>query len=151
MTEYRHQPLRKADVFELVSTWASDWWALDDAGAVLTPDVLPDEGVITFLDDEPVVVSFIYDVASSAISLHAYLLASPSLDAVARGQAVQAHIPAAVMRSEELGNSYQMWICDHPKLTASLQRDHGFHEGFTSCAAVYRTSAGAQRLAALDP
>lgn len=151
MSEYQHKPLRKADVFELVSDWAADWWALDDAGAVITPDVLPDEGVITFLGDKPVVVSFIYDVGSTAISLHAYLLAAPDLDAATRGQAVQAHVPAVVKRSEELGNTYQMWICDHPKLTASLQRDHGFHAGFTNCAAVYRTSEGAQRLSALDP
>lgn len=151
MAEYTHKPLRKADVFDLVALWAAGWWSLDDAGAVMSPEVLPDEGVITSLDGKPVVVSFIYDVPSSGISLHAYLLADPSLDAATRGQAVQAHVPAAVQRSENLGNTYQMWICDHPKLTASLQRDHGFHEGFTSCAAVYRTSEGAQRLAALDP
>lgn len=150
MTEFTHKRLTKDEHLDLATSWAKAWWQLDGADDVLNGDILPNDGVVTFRGDKPAGLSFLYDFLGAEVSLHTYLLTDPALDSETRGRVVQAHIPAAVARSETLGKKYQMWLSEHPKLLATLKEDHGFHPGFENLESVYRTSAGASRLSALE-
>lgn len=150
MTEFIHTKFSKTSHYALMETWATYWWAQDDAEQMLTPDILPDDGLVTKIDGEAAVMSVAVNVPNSRVSMHSYLIASPALDGLSRRQAVNAHIDAVIARSEAQGNIYQNWLCDHRGLLKTLKRQHGFRDGSVT-AAVYRAALGAPRIAALEP
>lgn len=152
MIEITHKPATRAEVMDIVTTWAEAWWPpAGDEAAAISPDVLSDEAFLSTFDGKPAVISFIYSIPASKLSIHGYLLSDPKLSAMTRGRVIQSHLPSVIARAEDLGNSYQMWLTDHDHLARSLKENHGFREGFQSPHCLYRKTDGAEIIGALEP
>lgn len=147
MSEFTHEPLRRDRALPIYMPWLEVWWELGDADELIVPEILPNEGLITFKADKPIVLSFLYDVRDVDVCIHAFLGSDPSITNSLRHAACQAHITAVIKHGEALGYKYQIWQTDDATFERRLERDHGFIGG----GACYYASEGAPRLSALEP
>jgi hypothetical protein len=153
--QFIHEKMDK-DVYDLtLEYWYQTWWKIEPTGPQVVPEILPQDGVMTHLyaPNEPlmpVVASFLYNTPGVALSIHGYLVTNPDIDPSLRQAAVEAHIPAAQARAEELGCNYQYWLAHEDSFVRRLIRNHGFEPALTKCSAAYHISGSGPKLAALE-
>lgn len=137
-----HSRLLDFDIdYPLVLSWVSERWSSPDSTSAspLDENILPRLGTTTFLGDTPAVVSFLYDVSSSRMSLMAFLSSNPALSQKDSYRAINRNIEDSVKLSESLGNICHASLLEHPGLVALMKKKHGFCEGQANMQMLYKS------------
>lgn len=134
--------------YPLVLSWVSDRWDSpeDSSNSPLDKNILPRLGTTTFINDEPAVISFLYDVYDSKMSLMAFLSSNPNLSPRDSYKAINRNVEDSVKLSESLGNLCHVSLLEHPGLIALLKKKQGFLEGQANMQMLYKSSVPQEAL-----
>ena len=126
--------------YPVVLGWVSDRWGApeDPNGSTLDPNILPKLGTTTLLGDTLAVVSFLYNVQDSEMSLMAFLSSNPKLSPQNSYRAINRNIEDSVKLSESLGNTCHVSLLEHPGLVKLMQRKQGFTSGQSGMHMLYK-------------
>lgn len=126
--------------YPIVLGWVSERWDAPEnsSDSALDPNILPKLGTSTFLDDTLAVVSFLYNVQDSEMSLMAFLSSNPKLSPQNSYRAINRNIEDSVKLSESLGNTCHVSLLEHPGLVKLMKKKQGFTSGQSGMHMLYK-------------
>lgn len=126
--------------YPAVLGWVSERWEApeDSSNSTLDPNILPRLGTTTFLGDTIAVVSFLYNVQDSEMSLMAFLSSNPNLSPQNSYKAINRNIEDSVKLSESLGNTCHVSLLEHPGLIKLMKKKQGFTSGQSGMQMLYK-------------
>lgn len=134
--------------YPCVVGWVSERWDSpeDSSNSPLDKNILPRTGTTTFIDDEPAVISFLYNAYDSKMSLMAFLSSNPNISPRDSYKAINKNVEDSVKLSESLGNLCHVSLLEHPGLIALLKKKQGFSEGQVNMQMLYKSSVPQEAL-----
>lgn len=124
-------PLDFEKDYPIAQEWANAWWSDSDGdnSNQLEKEVLPLDGVITFIDDTPAVVSFQYFASNAKISLMAYVISNPEIRGKKLLSAIDHNIEKSKQISREKGNQIQIALTQHKAVKKRLAKKGYYDSG----------------------
>ena len=117
--------------YPIAQKWANVWWRDSDGddSNQLEKDVLPLDGVITYVDDIPAVVSFQYFISNGKMSLMAYVISNPELHGKSLLYAIDDNFEKSKQISYEKGNRIQIALTQHKAVKKRLKKKGYYDSG----------------------
>ena len=124
-------PLDFEKDYPIAQGWANVWWRDSDGdnSNQLEKDVLPLDGVITYVDDVPAAISFQYFASNAKISLMAYVISNPDFHGKSLLYAIDHNLEKSKQISCEMGNKNQIALTQHIAVKKRLEKKGYYDSG----------------------
>lgn len=135
------QALVLDDHFPIALEWANKWWSGEgESEEQLDKNILPSDGVITFINNEPAVITFQYFSSNSDVSFLAFLISNPNIDGRKTLLGVDDNLSKSKELSFQRGCKYQLCLLEHEGLSRRMIKKYGYSKGQENMKLIYTAS-----------